>query len=320
MKGKFAGSSAYPLAEFTEMGMSPFQGMEAGKKRYNGEKELYWRIIEEIIQSDSKKAMEGIINALEEPEYQWWPGFFEKYLTRQLVDVSEVAYTDLSAKLFKVSFLFPSFEKEATLNLKLGPPSLNMDYVTTLVFGLKNNQLEYFVGGNDLTITSMKALADNYYFAIVVAVVNSANEPTTDETLNIELETRKQTAPEDLNYVLINSIRATSTYTDNFGDISEGSVLYLDGTPRKGEIVNNTFTATWSEPYSDGTSSGTIDIKFDPDQFSSRITEFRITKTRKLSDTNTFWGRISISEEIRTSPGPLPPIISLLQEKRYAIT
>ena len=92
----------------------------------------------------------------------------------------------------------------------------------------------------------------------------------------------------DLNYVLINSINARSTYTDNYGDSNEGSVLYLDGTPRKGEMVNNTFTATWSEPYSDGSTSGTIVIKFDPVQYPRRIIGISITVTRKLSDTRTF--------------------------------
>ncbi len=125
--------------------------------------------------------MEGIINAIDEPEYLWWPGFFEKYMTRQLVDIpakeflklfpgvdyqvdffyekdttlfNEAEYADLSARLYNVSFLFPSFEKEATLNLKIGPPSLNMDYVTFLAFGLKDNLMEYFDRSDDLTITS----------------------------------------------------------------------------------------------------------------------------------------------------------------------
>ncbi len=131
-------------------------------------------------------------------------------------------------------------------------------------------------------------MKENDYSSIVVAVINCANEPTTDETLKIEFDTRLQTAPEDLNYVLINSIEARSTYTDNSGSTYEGSVLYRDGTPRKGEMVNNTFTATWNEPYSSGTSSGSIVIEFDPLQYPRRITGISITETRILSDTRTF--------------------------------
>lgn len=348
---KYSGIPHYDPSAFSFSGKSPFMGMEAGKKiypwgaavnsyiggkilrhegkhalgmypfvkyldnRYPDDQELYMRIMREILLSESKTPMEGIINALDEPEYQWWPGFFEKYMTQQLVDVpaeeflklfpgvdyqvdfsaendttlfNDADYADLSARLYKVSFLFPSFEKEATLNLKLGPPSLNLNYVTSLAFGLKDEQLEYFDRSRDLTITNMKALADNDYSSIIVAVVNSANEPSTDETLNIELDSKLQTTPEDLNCVLINSIKARSIYTDNSGATNEGQVLYLDGTPRKGEMKNYEFTATWSEPLSSGTTSGTIVIKFDPETYPRRITGINITETRKLSDTRTY--------------------------------
>ena len=131
--------------------------------------------------------MEGIINAVGEPEYVWWPGFFEKFMTRQLEDIpaqdflatlqaidqidfyeekdtarfNEWDYEDLSAKLYKVNFLFPEFENEASLNLKVGPSRLNLDYVTAMAFGLKNSQFEYFDHGSDLTITNLKALLEH---------------------------------------------------------------------------------------------------------------------------------------------------------------
>jgi hypothetical protein len=158
-----------------------------------------------------------------------------------------------------------------------------------MAFGLKELQLEYFDQAADLTITNLKTLSDRDYSFFPVAVVNSSHGPAIKETtIDIELESTLKTTPEDLNYVLIEAIKANSTYTDNSGNINESQVLYRDGTPRKGEMINNTFTATWNEPYSDGTSSGTIVITFDPEDYPRRIKGISVTETRKLSDTRTF--------------------------------
>lgn len=353
MSEKYTGISQYSAARFSVSGMSPFNGMEAGinsytwgeakkviiggsilfhegthahgmypfikylDKRYPDDAEMYTRIIKGILLSPSKTPMEGIINAIEEPEYLWWPGFFEKYMTRQLVDVpadnflqkieasnqinfknetdttwlSDAYYPDMSARLFKINFLFPEFQQEATsLNLKLGPSSLNMDYVTALAFGLKSNTLEYFDRGTNLTVPNLKSLKESGYSSIVVAVVNSASEPVAGyfsgisppayDTIHIELDTRLQTVP-DFNYVSINSIIASSNLIDVDGNTNEVEFWYHQD-PRKGELINHTFTATWDEPWCEGCEgrySGTIVVEFDPEGFPEYITRYYIDET-----------------------------------------
>ena len=354
MREKFGGTSGISELSAALTAMSPLWGMEAGKEMYNkplqetileiggaifrneewhaigmypfvkyldqtyfpGDKELYDRILKKILLGESGTPMEGIIHALEAPEYTWWPGFFKEYLTLELTnmsatdfmnslhDISQINfknetdttwlsdgdYPDLSAKLFKVNFLFPEFKNEASLKLKVGPSSLNLDYVTAMAFGLKNNTLEYFDHAPDLTISNLKALKENGY-SIMVAVINSASEPervdpdnppAAGDLLHIELDTRLQTIP-DFNYVAINGIIAAADFKDADGTTNEQAFWY-ESEPRRGEMnmADYTLTASWSDPWfegSDQTCSGTIEIQFDPARFPEYITRFSITET-----------------------------------------
>lgn len=93
--------------------------------------------------------------------------------------------------------------------------------------------------------------------------------------------------------------KAGACSASNSGNINESKVFYRDGTPRKGEMNNNTLTASWNEPYSSGTSSGTIVITFDPEDYPRRIAGLSLTETRKTSDTRTF----TIEGELIDFPG-----------------
>ncbi len=353
MQEKYAGLSNLNDLMVSLVAMSPFNGMEAGKTQYAssgevtleiggtisgnvelhatgmypfvkymdrryfaGDKTLYARIMKETLLGESGTSMEGIIEALEDPEYNWWPGFFREYMTLKLTDLSadnflksllftgqidfrnetdttwlsDDDYPDLSAKLFKVNFLFPEFKNEASLNLKVGPPSLNMDYVTAMAFSLKGSAMEYLGQGTDLTIPGLKTMKENGY-SIIVAVINSASDPqkplpdgspAPEDPLHIELDTRLQTIPA-FNYVLINGIIFRSNFIDMDGNTTDQQFVYLDD-PRQGEMnmSDYSFTASWSEPWfegSDQTCSGTIVIRFDPARFPEYITSFSITET-----------------------------------------
>ncbi len=41
---------------------------------------------------------------------------------------NDADYQDLSARLHKINFMMNEFKEDATLNLKLGPSSLNLNY------------------------------------------------------------------------------------------------------------------------------------------------------------------------------------------------
>mgnify|MGYP001294716590 CR=1 FL=1 len=347
MKEKFAGVSEYTPALFPVVGMSPFTGMEAGKELYTwgaampsniggrilhhekyhamgmypfvkyldqhnpDDKELFIRIIREIIQSESGKPMEGIIHALGDanPEYDWWPGFFEKYLTRELADItaeqflntvksldeiefdqekdaeksSSADYADLSARLYRVKFTFPSFENEASLNLKLESSELNLNYITAMAFGLKGEVLEYFDHASNLTIEKLKTLHDNGTSSILVAVVNSASSPSTDDRLNIDLDTRLQTKPKD--FVSVNiDLGCRTNVTFESGSSGETYFnYYIPSGSRSGEMFDYSFRATWDEYVESLHYTGTIEVEFDPARYPFYINQFSVIEDNQTA-------------------------------------
>jgi hypothetical protein len=354
MREKFGGTSGITPLKSAFTAMSPLWGMEAGKENYKkpyektyleiggsifrneewhacgmvpfvkhldqtyfeGDQEIYARILKQQLLSKSGTPMEGIIRALEDPEYIWWPEFFKEYLTQGLTDLSATDfmnslydisqinfknetdttwladgdYHDMSARLFKVNFLFPEFKNDASLKLKVGPQSLNLDYVTAMAFGLKNNTLEYFDHAPDLTISNLKALKENGY-SIMVAVINSASDPqkplqggspAPEDLLHIELDARLQTKP-NFNYVVVNGIIARGDFKDADGTTTEQQ-FWVESDPREAvmNMTDYTLTASWTEPWyegSDQTCSGTIEIQFDPERFPDYITRYSITET-----------------------------------------
>jgi len=347
MKEKFAGVTEYTPAFFPAVGMSPFRGMEAGKELYawgaatasnNGgrilhhekyhamgmypfvkyldmrhadDAELYVRIIREIIQSESGKPMEGIINALggADPEYDWWPGFFEKFLTRELAEIpaeqfldmvespdriefdeekdaeksGSADYADLSARLYRVNFTFPSFENEASLNLKLSSGELNLNYITAMAFGLKGDALEYFSHATDLTIEKLKTLQDNGTSSILVAVVNSASSPSGDDRLNIDLDVRLQTKPKDFVSVNVDLGCRTNVTFENGSTGETYFNYYSPSGSRSGEMFDYTFRATWDEYVESLHYTGTIEVEFDPARYPFYINRFTVTEDNQTA-------------------------------------
>lgn len=346
IKEKFSGIVDYKPDATEDLAMLPLSGLETGKSEFGGtnrlssmfggmvspqissygqgmlplikyidqayttDRKLFSRILSETAISPYKTPTEGLISAVDDPEYIWWPGFFSKYMTRQLYNIvsdhfldeihsldqidfyreidttqfRDEDYPDLSARLYKVNFLFDEFKEDARLNLKLGPSSLNLDYVTAMAFGLKNDQLEYFDHASDLTISNLADLKSNGTHSILVVVINSANEPPFNkEPIHINFDTRMLMAPKDFNWVVF-KVKARTTYNNSDGTSSAGSVIYADGDLRTGEMSDYVFTASWSEPFSSGTSSGNIEIHFDPEQYPRYITYYNVTETRILSD------------------------------------
>jgi len=337
MKEKFAGVSDYTPDVFSSRGKSPFGGMEAGTelypyvshghsvlggvipiqerwhamgmypfikyldRRYPGDKTLFSRILMESIRGESGTSMEGIINALEEPEYNWWPGFFEQYLTRQLADIPaeeftnivesgdviefdkeanasasrSAEYADLSAGLYRINFLFSEFQNESSLNLKAVCADLQPEYLTAIVFGLKNNTLTYLDDAADLTIGGLKELKSSGTSSFLVLVASSYSEPGADERLNIELQTRLRSIPEDIEFTrVLLSLHCRTGYTYTAGGSGEDRFDY-EGDHRTGSMTENIFTAAWDESSTTG-KSGTIEVEFDPAQFPFHINRFSV--------------------------------------------
>lgn len=164
--------------------------------------------------------IDALLPSLSQPEYVWWPGFIKAYLTGQVryipgeifmdeinaddelhfteesdtVKYYDRQYPDLSARLCKVK-LDPKLSESVLdetdkLNFRIGPESLNLDYVKVLVFAYKNGELEFLAEGQEVTLNNLKNRMEQGLNTLMAVVVNSASESPYEEVLGIDLTVR----------------------------------------------------------------------------------------------------------------------------------
>ena len=162
-----------------------------------------------------KSSVDGLIATMNETENIWWPNFFKEFIQSNIYNVpideflknitetiefndydtlkyADKTYNDLSAKLFRININSEEIKNNKSLNFKLGPESLNLDYVKTLVFGIRNNNLVFISEGIDFSLGNL------YQFdGLIACVVNSGNEPPYTGTSEIKLDIR---AKEELQF------------------------------------------------------------------------------------------------------------------------
>jgi hypothetical protein len=178
-----------------------------------------------------KSSMNGFIEALGETENIWWPGFLKEYIQGNILNVPSEkflenvsktlefldgdtlkyvndTYNDLSAKLFRIEIKSDDIKNKSTLRFDLGPKSLNLDYVKTLVFGISNDNLAFLSGGNDFVVGNLFN-----YNGLLACVVNSGNAPPFTGTSNINLD-----------------VKVTDDQPFNHCDIKIRVVIYRDTT------------------------------------------------------------------------------------------
>ncbi|MEJ2616084.1 MAG: hypothetical protein P8Z35_14085, partial [Ignavibacteriaceae bacterium] len=155
-----------------------------------------------------KSSVEGIISLFEDTENIWWPNFLKEYISSNIYNMQgedflnnikktiefndgdtlkyvDETYKDLSAKLFRININSKDIKDNKSLNFKLGPSSLNLDYVKTLIFGISGNNLTFLSEGIDFSVGSLYQ-----YDGLLACVVNSGNEPPYTGTSNINLDIR----------------------------------------------------------------------------------------------------------------------------------
>lgn len=168
------------------------------------------KIIGDIYNStiSQKSPIGGLIHALNETENIWWPNFFKDFIQGSiyrvpseefLKNVTETiefndgdtlkyvdkTYNDLSAKLFKININSEDIKNNKSLNFKIGPESLNLDYVKTLVFGLANENLTFISEGIDFSVGNLYK-----YDNLLVCVVNSGNVAPYTGSSNINIDVK----------------------------------------------------------------------------------------------------------------------------------
>ena len=201
------------------VGMSPF--IKFIMDNYDSDGSLLINIFGALIKSGKYIPADAIINTLNIPEYTWWPDFFKEYIAGNIFDINgesfinkiistddlnfvnesdslkiaEGTYPDLSAKLYKIN-LSQLLKDKGKLMFKLGPSSLNLDYIKALVFGLKNDKLVLVNEGIDFTVSNLQ---ENDF--LIACVVNCGNEPPYTGTSNIDLEVRSNLRSWDWPYI-----------------------------------------------------------------------------------------------------------------------
>lgn len=256
--------------------------------------------VQQIFQNVSnQEPVDAIMNILQDPEYEWWPKFFKNYVGGSLYHVDaqtflnrikkedrfiiegdtdtlhyfDRPYLDFSANLFRVDL---KYDKIDSIAFNLGPPSLNLDYVTFFIYGLRDGQLEYFdqgaqyEGGIGLTVPSIQDKIQAGYTSLIAVVVNSANEPPYTGTINIELDVRAKQKKHQCTIELGNiQYDATVSFpwggTDTHSDDLNYDLYHIV----KGKLKGSIYEAWWQDKrdtWSLNNSDGYIRVEFDFNQ------------------------------------------------------
>jgi len=217
-------------------------------------------------------ALEVILDTLNNryniSESIWWPSFFKEFIQGNiynvpseefLTNISETiefndgdtlkyideTYNDLSAKLFKIKINSEEIKNNKSLQFKIGPESLNLDYVKALVFGLSNDQLTFISEGIDFPVGNL-----NKYDALLACVVNSGNDPPYTGTSNIELDIR--TKDSNLPFEGIMTINGHFIEYVNYKSATEEreyetDLIYHHWTGKVKLINESTYKGSWDE-------------------------------------------------------------------------
>lgn len=225
---------------------------------------------------DPKKNPVGqIINGIiSDPEYVWWPGFFKDYVSGKIYGVkSNVfldnksgvfditsesdtlktfsgSYPDLSAKIYIIALDYPDIDSSAKIRFQLSATDVHPDYMTVLVFGLKNDSLQYFGQGGDLVVEQVRELTDQGWDLLAV-VVNSFNEPPYNSSSDIDLVVTVPKPSFDWNWGSVN-VSVLGHFEDSWGrQWDAGSGSGCGSHSQYGSFSGNTFTAFWDSTYYD---------------------------------------------------------------------
>ncbi len=219
----------YP-AQFPNNFMAPFQGMYAGygenqsglqaKKHGHGMSSVFKYLVDEKIgqtgigqvletMAENVQQTDALLQTVGEPPSDWWPDFFQQYVSGQIYDRTlsdfeqKVAavwsivgardtlkvfassdatvglYPDLSAKMFMVNLEYDGLAEAQNLSLSLSTISGTVNQAM-VVFGIQENQdteqLEYLgtARNQDFLIPGLRNYFDTGMKKFLIVVVNSA--------------------------------------------------------------------------------------------------------------------------------------------------
>jgi hypothetical protein len=269
------------------LGMSSF--IKFIMDNYNENNELLLSIFSSIVFGSTANPVDAILNSINTEEFYWWPNFFKEYLLGNVYKVNindildkipsldelhfvdatdtlkyfEGSYPDFSAKLCRIN-ISEAVKEKAVLNFKIGPSSLNLNYVTAIIFGLKDGQLTLLNEGTNFSVSEIQQ-----YSTLIACIVNSGNEPPYTGNLNINLEVRTNSSDWKWHYVniVIRDIQADveiySPYYNSYDTIF-ASNLTLGHQPYKVGNNGNVFSGIKDSIYDWGSHEiGNVAISLD---------------------------------------------------------
>jgi len=244
-----------------------------------------------------RSPMAAIFSAFDKSESSWWPDYSAKYVQGDIYNITDKTmlntihkdnvftiskdtdtlkcfddrYQDLSSALYRVDLKYDQID---SLVFTLGPPGLNLDYVTFHIFKLRNEMFEYVGQGIqgdeyiELVVKKIPDLMSAGYHSLVALVVNSANESPYTGTLDIEFEvSSRQKVHRECRMTFWNF-----KYDDSFEDPSHNistrtnqPLQYKMYDSVTGELRDNVYTASWQNKHdlwSPNSSSGNMRIDF----------------------------------------------------------
>jgi hypothetical protein len=225
----------------------------------------------------TQSSVGGLLQALNETENIWWPGFLREFIKGNIFDVpgekflkniTETIefdeddtvkyvrddYNDLSAKLYKIEINSEEILNNKSFQFKVGPESLNLDYVKVLVFGVNADDINFISEG-------INCFAENIskYDALLACVVNSGNEPPYTGNSTIELEIRVINK--------LSSCKITTRLIIKYKIEDDDSVYTRSWQPSWkaiGEFKGNKFTGNIDPYYQGENTTGSISVSIDP--------------------------------------------------------
>ena len=265
-------------------------------------------------------AVDLLFNSIPDPENIWWPEFVKRYLAGEIYGVPadtfladlqggtgpreftisgkndtlkyfSAQYRDLSAKLYRVNLRYPGIASNAMISFEVGPPTLNLNYVHVIVFGLKNHELQYWGKANKVSVAKLTDLTAEGY-DIVAAVVNSANERPYTGSMAIDLDVTVQTQSFHLASIQVRTTGTTQWYD---GSTTSGSFVLYNSSKRfrEGTYTDGHFTSSWND-VTTVTNSGSWDIVVDNSQGFPLLKYFKATEST-ISGTETETWKIEAS-------------------------
>jgi len=246
---------------------------------------IYGRIV------NSEIPARAIVEHIDEYPNVWWPEFFRRYVGGEIYGVwggvftgydhtagefktsQDTArtfhgtYQDLSARLYLVELDNQNLPETAELVFLAGSGDVADDDLQVIIFTVKDDVLEFFEQGLEVTVSNVKGLTRDGYDLLAVVVNSSFEEWGFEDQSEIDLEIRLKKA--DFNYCWIYGA-VIGHYQDSEGQSYEA--WYSNDWTARGSFQDNVFTGSPIPEIDGSLCTGFVEVVVDP--VTRRVTSF----------------------------------------------